>query len=198
MLDDNEIRKLLILTAASDQNAFAVLYQKTAPLMLGIASRIVGRKELAEDILHDAYVKIWKAAASFDPMTPSPVGWLTAIVRNRAIDFVSSADQSRIQSLQIDEETDLLDFALGAQSSAESEVEQQQSQRWLEKCLKELVAAERQAIVLAYMHGLSHSDLSAHLAKPLGTIKSWIRRGMENLRDCMESCGSQWTGGRAK
>lgn len=100
MLDDSEIKRLLLATAAHGRDspaAFERLYRLTAPLLLGVALRIVRRREVAEEVVHDAFTRIWHTAASFDPFG-APVGWLTAIVRHRALDLMESHDVSRVES----------------------------------------------------------------------------------------------------
>jgi RNA polymerase sigma-70 factor, ECF subfamily len=186
MLDDRDVRRLLLSTISRDAGAFEELYRKTAPLLLAVALRIVGRRELAEEVLHDGFLKIWHSARSFDPTAEHPVAWMVAIIRNRAIDLVSSADLARAVPLGEDADgalTQLLDPA----SSAEQLLEGGQRARSLRDCLAELEAPERQALVLAYHHGLSHADLARHLNRPLGTVKSWVRRALQNLRACVES-----------
>jgi RNA polymerase sigma-70 factor (ECF subfamily) len=194
MLDDREIRGLLLRSAARDAGsaeAFERLYKLAAPLLLGVAKRILGRAELAEEVLHDAFAKIWHAAGSFDPLAAQPVAWMVAIVRNRAIDTKASHDVSRVDSYH-DAAGNDPDGALDrifewAESTDEAE-DRRRAARWLRDCLARLQAAERQALVLAYQHGLSHGELAAHLAKPLGTVKTWVRRGMASLRQCVETC----------
>lgn len=187
MLDDALIRRLLLRTASREAEAFEQLYKLTAPLLMGVALRVAGRRELAEEVLHDAFVKVWNGAAGYDPLATRPVAWLVAIVRNRAIDMVSSADMSRVRQFEDDSDTAIERFFDWA-PTAEDSAAQGQMQNWLRHCLDELKAGERQALVLAYMHGLSHGDLAEHLSKPLGTIKSWVRRGLESLRGCVEHC----------
>lgn len=190
MLDDKEIKRLLLRVADRDVEAFERLYQLTAPLMLGIASRIVMRRELAEEVLHDTFIKIWNsAAAGFDPMAERPVAWMTTMVRNRAIDLVSSADVSRMQDFDPDINLEeFLDQFFEWSPGADKTLSDQQDVHSLRACLEELKPAERQALALSYMHGLSHGELAERLARPLGTVKAWVRRGLESLRVCVESC----------
>ena len=193
VLDKQEIRRLILRTAARDEGsaeAFARLYQRCAPLLLGVAQRIVRRRELAEEVLHDAFTKIWHGAESFDPLAAQPMAWMTAIVRNRAIDVRSSHDVSRVDSYQAtldDNGEGALDQLLDWTPAADESEDGRRALRWLRDCLGRLAAAERQALVLAYHHGLSHSELASHLRKPLGTAKTWLRRGMASLRDCVEA-----------
>ena len=193
MLDHTTTRQLL-LTIASRQagaaEAFERLYREYAPLLLGVARRIVRRRELAEEVLHDAFAKIWRNAVSFDPHG-APLGWMTTMVRNRALDLIASHDVARVSSYHdtIDDDPDgALDRLIDWDAPVEGGVDQRRMARWLRVCLGELDAIERQTLVLAYEHGLSHGELAKHMRKPLGTIKTWMRRGMANLRDCVESC----------
>ena len=201
MLDDTLIKSLLLRTAARDEgsaDAFRRLYSLSAPLLLGVAQRIVGRREVAEEILHDAFTKVWHSAASFDPLGSQPVAWLAAIVRNRAIDVRSSHEVSRVDSYQaeVDDNPEgaldrLFDWGgegggMGGDESGERE-DTRRASAWLRDCLARLKADERQSLVLAYEHGLSQVELAAHLEKPLGSVKSWVRRGLGSLRQCMEA-----------
>jgi len=194
MLDDKEVRRLLLRTAARDEGsaeAFERLYRTCAPLLLGVAQRVLGRRELAEEVLHDGFGAVWRTAERFDPVAGQPVAWMVAIVRNRAIDVRASHDVSRVDSyhdaLEDDPEGALDRLFDWSQDEGENE-DRRRASKWLRDCLARLKAAERQALVLAYEHGLSHGDLAAHLRKPLGTVKTWVRRGMENLRQCVEAC----------
>ena len=111
---------------------------------------------------------------------------MVAIVRNRAIDLVSSAEVARAVTVAEDAES-VLEQLLDTASSAEQLLESDRRARSLRDCLARLEAPQRQALVLAYHHGLSHGDLAHHLKRPLGTVKSWVRRALESLRTCVES-----------
>lgn len=192
MLDDQRIKRLLLRTAARDEDsakAFEELYRLAAPLMLGVAQRIVRRREVAEEVLHDAFTSIWNKAGSFDAFAAQPVAWMAAIVRNRALDVQASHDVSRVDSYHdsIDGDPDgAIDRYYDWAPAADEGEDARRATLRLRHCLLHLEAVERQALVLAYQHGLSHGDLAAHLRKPLGTVKTWIRRGMDNLRRCVE------------
>lgn len=194
MLDQQEIRRLILRTAARDEGsaeAFGRLYRGCAALLLGVAQRIVQRRELAEEVLHDAFARIWRGAESFDPLAGQPLAWMVAIVRNRAIDMRSSPELSRVESYHAtldDDPEGGLDRLLDWSPAADESEDRRRALQWLRDCLARLAAAERQALVLAYHHGLSHRELAAHLRKPLGTVKTQLRRGMASLRDCVEAC----------
>ena len=193
MLDDNEIKKLLLRAAARDEgsaNAFERLYGLCAPLLLGVAQRIVGRRELAEEVLHDAFATIWRNAETFDRFATQPVAWMVAIARNRALDVRASHDVSKVDSYHdtVDKDPDgALDRLYDWSPGPDEAEDRRRALQWLKDCLGGLQAVERQALVLAFQHGLSHGDLAAHLDKPLGTVKTWVRRGMDSLRRCVES-----------
>lgn len=202
MLDPTEIKRLILRAAARDDGsaaAFGQLYEACAPLLLGVASRIVGRREVAEEILHDSFVKIWNGLGSFDPLAAQPVAWMAAITRNCAIDAQARADVSRVTPLSQlagggaddgESTDDLLDrlYDWSTEENTEDAIDAGRARAWLRNCLDELAAAERQAVVLSYHHGMSNSDLAAHLKKPLGTVKTWMRRALGHLRDCVEHC----------
>lgn len=198
MLDPVEVKRLILRAAARDDGsaaAFGQLYDLAAPLLLGVALRIVGRREVAEEVLHDSFVKIWNGLGSFDPLAAQPVAWMAAITRNCALDHQARADVARVSSLadlaggDADATDDVLDRLYDwSGADAASDLDDERTRHWLRGCLDELAAVERQALVLSYHHGLSNSELAAHLAKPLGTVKTWIRRALGNLRDCVEHC----------
>jgi len=196
MPDDPTLKRLLLRAAARDEDsaaAFGELYRACAPVLLGVALRIVGRREAAEDVLHDAFVRIWNGAGGFDPLANQPMAWMTAIARNRALDVVSSAAARKVQSIHRDDDDDDPDGALErlldwSDAGADEAEDARRARIFLRDCLGELAAAQRQTLVLAYCHGMSHSELAEHLRKPLGTIKTWARRGMEALRECVEHC----------
>src|SRR5437870_4175983 len=142
MLDDKEIRGLLLRSAARDAGsaeAFERLYRLAAPLLLGVAKRIVGRAELAEEVPHDAFAKIWHAAGSFDPLAAQPVAWMVAIVRNRAIDTRSSHDVARVDAYREEDLERLFDWS----ESADEAADRRRAATWLRDCLSRLQAVER-------------------------------------------------------
>ena len=164
-------------TAARDEGsaeAFRRLYQMSASLLLRAAQRVLGRRELAEEALHDAFARIWHSAASFDPLAARPLAWMVAIARNRALDIRASHDVSRVES------------PAGIDDMLADELPDTIEMKRLRDCLGRLEAPQRQAISLAYDRGLSHGELAAHLGKPIGTVKAWVRRGLASLRVCLE------------
>lgn len=193
MLDEPAVKALLLRIAARDDGsaeAFRRLYETSAPLLLGVAQRILARQELAEEVLHDTFASIWRSAGTFDPLAAAPVGWMVSIARNRAIDVRSRHDVARVDSYHaaLDEDPEgSLDRLFDWSPAADESVDQRRAEQRLRECLARLAAVERQVLVLAYEHGLSHRELAAHFSKPLGTVKSWVRRGLASLRGCVEA-----------
>jgi RNA polymerase sigma-70 factor, ECF subfamily len=192
MINENEVKQLILATAKRDAQSFESLYQLTSAVLMGVAMRITRRRETAEEVLHDAFVKVWNQANSFDPKALQPMAWLNAIVRNRALDLVTSAEAKRVDSFDAHDDDDgsaldrLLDWS--DESNSGEALDDKRAQHQLRDCLDSLKASERQALALAYHHGMSHSELADHLQKPIGTVKSWVRRGLDSLRTCMDEC----------
>lgn len=198
MLNDNELKGLLVRTARGDQAAFSALYEKSAPVLLSVANRIVGRKELGEEVLHDVFVKVWHKSREFDPKVTQVTAWLIAMTRNRALDLVASANVSKMNLVDTTDEAvqTALDVCLGqADLSDRSDnpldaEEARQSIGHLRHCIEALKPEEKQMVALAYYHGMSHQALSDHLDRPLGTVKTVCRRAMARLKECVEQCTS--------
>ncbi|MGF7159220.1 RNA polymerase sigma-70 factor (ECF subfamily) [Rhodoligotrophos appendicifer] len=162
-----------------DQAALREIYDVLAPRMLGVALRMLRRRDLAEDVVHDAFLKIWEGAASFDPERGDPSTWMFAILRHRALNLLRN--ESRTDLVHDDQVED----QPAEEPDAEALVVALSEASALRRCLDNIEPARRQAIVLAYTHGLSHGELAGRLRVPLGTIKSWIRRSLVALRECM-------------
>jgi len=173
---------LLAACARRDRAAFERLYRETSPKLFGIALRILRREDWAEDVLQECYVRIWDHAQDYRAGLAAPMTWMTSIVRNRCLDWL------RRPNLEvIDEEGEMIE---GAESDAPgplAELESGADARALKKCLDVLEAKQRQAIALAYFDGLSHAELAGHLRVPLGTVKTWVRRGLLRLKSCLEA-----------
>lgn len=175
--DDTEA--LLQRCAAGDRVGFRALYDLWGARLHGIALRITRQSSLAADATHDAFVQVWQRADHFDPRRGSPEAFLISLVRYRALDIVrrqgrTMSDDER--SEQEDESPDALSHLI---SISEGVV--------LHHCLAQLEPERRKLVVMAFADGLSHGDLAARLSLPLGTVKSWIRRSLLALRECLES-----------
>ena len=176
---------LLSRTAIGDRTAFAKLYEATRANLFGVSLRIVRERPLAEEALQDSFVNIWNHAGDYARAKSAPLTWLTAIVRNRSLDIVRRAREEP----DVDGElaASLADEAAapGEQVAARGEAHS------IRACLHELDAEQRQTIALAFFHGLTHSELAAHLRRPIGTVKTHVRRGLARLRECLVRAGVQ-------
>jgi len=183
--DENEdLRRLLAAVALGDRKAFRTLYDATSARLFGFALRILRKDELAEEALQDAYVSIWHAASSYQVHLSAPLTWMAAIVRNKALDAhrrLRTSAESAFAPGDCDPVEALQDGAAGPQERAQLSREALA----LAACMERLAGRQRQAIGMAYLHELSHGEVAAQLSLPLGTVKTWIRRGLERLRDCL-------------
>ena len=174
------LAELLSRAALGERAAFAQLYLATRAKLFAVSLRIVRDRALAEEALQDSFVSIWHHASDYARAKGAPATWMAAIVRNRSLDLVRRA-----------RETPDIDDALASQLVDETaapprEAEARADAHILERCLGELDPEQRQSIALAFYHGLTHSELAAHLRRPLGTVKTHVRRGLLKLRDCIQ------------
>lgn len=168
--------------AAGDRKALHRLYQHESRYLLGVAMRIVRQRQLAEDVLHDAFVNIWTRAASFDAQRGEARGWIYSVVRHQALNTVRArerevfADEESVEALlQDDDVHDAADHAFELNANLGR----------LNDCLSHLDGAKRSSILYAYVDGCSHSEIAERLKAPLGSVKAWIKRGLNALRECM-------------
>ncbi|WP_205967653.1 sigma-70 family RNA polymerase sigma factor [Paraglaciecola sp. 20A4] len=167
---------LLSATAQGDKAAFAKLYQASSKQLYAVSLRMLKRKELAEEALQEAYVRIWHNASQYRVGKGTVLTWMISIARYRALDII------RYHAVR--KEEDFEDNDAASPSFGEPMTETQQG--LLEKCMRALDVQQRQAIHLAYFNGMSHQEVTSHLDLPLGTIKSWIRRGLQSLQRCLK------------
>ena len=185
---------LLARVSLGDRAAFATLYQQTAAHLLGVILRIHSDRAQAEDLLQEVFVKIWGAAGSFDAQRAQAMTWLTSIARHRAIEGLRRrrAEPAWVTArASVDDgDDDLLD-QMASDSAGPMELLGQAVQaRLVGVCLKGLTGEQQQTLALAFYQGLSHSEVAAQLRQPLGTVKSWVRRGLLALRACLERAGA--------
>ncbi|MGH6979728.1 MAG: sigma-70 family RNA polymerase sigma factor [Stellaceae bacterium] len=172
--------ELLRRVAGGDRSAFAELYRLAAPKLFPVALRITQRRDLAEEVLQESFVAVWNQSASYDPVKGSPLIWMTTIVRHRAID--QRRRRANLADATAGSDDALLTLVAGENDRADRGAELAA----LSRCLGELDAQPRQAVLLAYVHGYTHEELAWRLATPIGTIKSWIRRSLERLKRCLD------------
>ncbi|WP_420143482.1 sigma-70 family RNA polymerase sigma factor [Sphingobium sp.] len=155
------------------------VYDLTSMKLFGICLRISGDREAAEDILQDVYVKIWRRASAFDERRASPISWLAMIARNAAIDW------RRAEQRHVADGEEQLETIVDEAPLADNVMQQDEARRRLLACLDGLDEKQSDAIRRTFLGGLSYSELAAQLGAPLGTVKSWIRRGMQGLKECL-------------
>ena len=181
---NQQLRNWLVLTAKQDSQAFRQLYQATAPKLYGFLLRILIKNELAEEALQESFVSIWNNAAGYQPHLSAPMTWMTTIVRNKAFDLLRKLDDA----IEIDADNfdkDVMNALESPESTPGEALQLSQDAQALARCFGTLEGMQKQAIVLAYYHDASHSDIASHLTLPIGTVKTWIRRGLERLRLCL-------------
>jgi RNA polymerase sigma-70 factor (ECF subfamily) len=191
------LQELLAQTARGDYAAFAEVYERTHAHLFGLALRMLKREHAAEDALQEAFVSIWKNAATYRPnvggQEVQPMTWLIAIVRNKALDALRSHARRKETDLP---EADTLDRGAGdlqRQDSGPTALEllvQASQALHIETCFNGLDGSHRQSLALAYYQGLSHSEVAAQMGAPLGSVKTWIRRGLEKLKACLTARGA--------
>ncbi len=183
ILTRDELAQALGRAGEGDRAAFRRVYEATSAKLLGVTLRILADRQLAEDVLQDTYLTVWRKAGSFDASRASPITWLVTIARNRAIDRLRSGAAMR-NSTPIDEAVTVI--ADDAPSPAQA-LEAGDDARRLNDCLGRLDDKTGGAIRTAFIEGVTYDALAARENVPLGTMKSWIRRGLMRLRMCLES-----------
>jgi len=185
-----ELSQLLARTGLGDRAAFARLYERSSGHLFGVVLRIQRDRTLAEDLLQEIYVSVWKAAASFDAARSQPLTWLTSIARNRAIDSLRRAQtQPRLESTTRDEDDERPDAVDVMADDGPGPLEllgRASDARELTHCMERLTPPQRQSVALAFFDGLSHAEVAEQLREPLGTVKSWVRRALMTLKGCLE------------
>jgi RNA polymerase sigma-70 factor (ECF subfamily) len=175
---DEELTRLLRRCGARDGVALQRLYELTAPLLFAILTRMLRRRAVAEEALQDVFVTVWQRAGQYQPERGAPKAWLVSIARYRAIDVLR---RERLGPIAVAEVPEL------SSESAETETtaERLPGAAVLERCLELLTAEQRRCLELAFVGGNSYSDVSRLLGSPVGTVKSWIRRGLQTLKNCL-------------
>ncbi len=176
---DTETATLLLRCADGDRAAFRQLYEMQSPRLYGLALRLMQQPALAADAVHDAFIQVWQRAERFDPARGAAEAWLTSLLRYRAIDILRRRSREQYGHEQAEEPDPSPDALAQLGERAEGEA--------LRRCLAELEDGQRRVVMLAFIEGLSHSELAVRLQAPLGTVKSWVRRALLGLRRCLEA-----------
>ncbi|MEY4882758.1 MAG: hypothetical protein RIS34_612 [Pseudomonadota bacterium] len=181
---DLELIQLLERVARHDHAALKALYDRCSSKLFGLAVRVVGNREWAEDVLQEAFLTIWRSSGDYRASLSPPMAWLGLIVRSRGLDFLRRRTAERTGLTQ--ELDEVLADTLEGNTPNPMDTAQASEQAWaLHQCLGRLDNRQREVVSLAYIRDLSHGELSQQLKLPLGTVKTWIRRGLDQLRQCM-------------
>jgi RNA polymerase sigma-70 factor (ECF subfamily) len=181
-----DLASLLARVALHDRAAFEALYRATSSHLLGIAFRVLGQRERAEEVLQEAYMNVWHSAASYSAAVATPMTWMINIVRNKAIDAARSGRTEKASTTALDD-----DFDIAADHRWEPQhlLDESLTRLSIDGCMASLSASQRQALALAYYRGMVHTEIAEALNAPLGTAKAWVRRGLDKLKDCLEARG---------
>lgn len=186
MADVQQLTQLLHATATGDQRAFAELYRLTSAHLYGVLVRMLQRRDWAEEALQDCFVKIWQKAETYDGNKGAPLTWLLTVARYRALDLL----RMKRPEVEMPEEGDR--YQLPPMTLADdnqdplARADEGQGIARMRACLKDLPPEQREAVMLAYYEGYTHQELAKRMNAPLGTVKSWVRRGLARLRECLD------------
>lgn len=178
MDSDDALAGLLPAIARGDRAALRAVYERQSVRLFGVANAILRDRDLAADAMQEAFIRIARRAGQFDPMRGSAEAWLGAIVRHAALDMIRARGREVLT-----DDPGLGDAVVAPE--AEARLDASAEGRRLRACLQGLEEPNRQGIVLAFVHGLSHPQIAERLGTPLGTVKSWIRRGLMALKECL-------------
>ena len=178
------LARLIAATAREDQAAFAELYDMTRRKLFGVALTVLRRRDLAEDVLQEAYIRVWRSAARFDPARGTAITWMATIVRNLAIDV------KRSPAAAATDDTALMVIPFNGRSALD-QVEASDDERRLRDALKTLDPMRRKLVIAAYIQGQSREQLAQRFGAPVNTIKTWLRRAVLDMRAVLEADGEQ-------
>ena len=186
---NEELLRLLTATAGGDRRAFNQLYDATSPYLFAVAIRLMHRRASAEDVLQDAYVQVWHRAGDYHTQRGTVLGWMTALVRYRAIDMLRKNRKDTPFDPDVHGRAEDLSQAENAGDAALRSAEAGENADFLKECVSRLSGSQRQSVALAFFQGLTHAELALRLAQPLGTVKSRLRRSLKRLKDCLKNLG---------
>ncbi|MDD3761965.1 MAG: sigma-70 family RNA polymerase sigma factor [Nevskiales bacterium] len=184
MAEADPLLRLLLATADGDQRAFKSLYDASSPHLFGVLLRMLKRRDWAEEALQDCYLKIWQKADTYAPEKGAPLAWLTTVARYRALDLL----RMKRPEVEMPEEGEAppMTFADGGSGvNPEARAVEGEGLDRLGECMDGLQDEQRRSVLLAYYEGYTHQELASVMQAPLGTVKSWVRRGLQRLRECL-------------
>lgn len=181
----DEARALLLQRCASgDSAALRTLYDGVAPQLFAVLLRILHRRDLAEEALQEVFMSVWRNASSYRPGRGSSMAWLSSIARYRALDIRRKLQGDRFSV----EMTEMVEDTIAApDTDLVDKADLSSGARRLEECMQTLSPQQAQAIRLAFLGGLTHEEVAVRIGSPVGTVKSWVRRGLQALKSCLGS-----------
>ncbi len=184
---NEDLARWLARVALRDRAAFEQVYRATSGHLLSVAFRILNQRERAEEILQEAFINVWHNAGSFNASVASPMTWLINIVRNKAIDALRSGKTERGSTVELDDEA--MQIAADESQQPLRLLDESLRKLKIDACMAALSAQQRQALALAYYRGMVHTEIAESIGAPLGTVKAWVRRGLDKLKGCLEAAG---------
>lgn len=186
MADAARLTQLLHATAAGDERAFAELYRHTSAHLHSVLLRMLKRRDWAEEALQDCFLKIWQKAETYEGERGAPLTWLLSVARYRALDLLRTK-RPEVEMPDADSEIQLPPMTLADdRQDLHARAEEAEGIDRMRDCLKDLAKEQRESLLLAYYEGYTHRELARRMSAPLGTVKSWVRRGLARLRECLE------------
>ena len=188
MQDAARLESLITGTANGDVQAFRHLYDEMGSHLFALLLRMLKRRDWAEEALQDCLLKVWRKSETYDPGKGSPSTWLFTIARHRALDLLRQKRPEDSMTMTDDEDgsSTMMDV-VDEDENPEARAIEGEGMGRLERCMKGLLDAERRSVMLAYYEGYTHPELASAMSAPLGTVKSWVRRGLTKLRSCLET-----------
>lgn len=188
MKDVARLEQLITSTARGDAIAFRQLYQETSSHLFALLLRMLKRRDWAEEALQDSLLKVWRKSETYDPGKGSPSTWLYTIARHRALDLLRQKRPEDSLTVESDEDGSITELdVIDEDENPEARAIEGEGIGRMERCMKGLLNQERKSVMLAYYEGYTHPELASALDAPLGTVKSWVRRGLTKLRSCLEA-----------
>ena len=187
MPDDDNLPELLARVALQDRAAFERLYRVTCAHLFSVSFRILRSESKADEILQEAYVNIWHNAVGYKASAGTPMTWLINVVRNKSIDLLRARKREHASTSEIDDEA--LNVAANPADEPQQLLDDSLIKSKINDCMRALPSTQRQALALAYYRGMVHTDIARVLNAPLGTAKGWVRRGLDQLKSCLEAAG---------
>lgn len=179
-MSQSDLESLIARVAMADRKSFDALYLEASPKLFAVSMRILRDRAMAEDALQEVFIKIWQRAGSYRAGQQAPMAWLITIARNHAIDVIRA--NKRVH----DDLDDHHDLKSGEPSPEQASIASSERDR-IDNCLEELEPQKAEAVVSAYVEGYSYQELADRYSIPLNTMRTWLRRSLMSLKDCLDN-----------